>query len=226
MNHITSGTVKNYLESKGLTYDQINYFGGLRLENGRFTNYDMCSWIKQKGVYHLCEFKKEKYAASGVYEALFMPILDIEGVFQGLSIRVFNEQKHDSYLVENVSKPTCMFGIDKAYKHIAKLNRVIVVEGAYDCVACASKGLPNTVSILGTNFSQYHFAILSSLTDNIIMCLDGDRAGIKSIHEVWKTYKSKAHIYRLNISGDPDEYLKNHTSSEMIKHIELPKWKR
>ena len=72
MNHITSGTVKNYLDTKGLTYTHIDYFEGLRLENGRFTNYDCCPWIKERGVYHLCKFKKDKYASAGVKEALFI----------------------------------------------------------------------------------------------------------------------------------------------------------
>lgn len=226
MNHITSGTVKHYLDTKGLTYQHIDYFEGLRLENGRFTNYDMCKWIKEKGVYHLCKFKKDKYALNGVKEALFMPILGIDRKFQGLSIRVFNEQKHDSFLQEGVSKPTCMFGIDKAYKSIAQLNRVFVVEGAYDCVAMACKGFPNTVSILGTNFSPYHFAILSALTDNIIMCLDGDKAGVKAIHEMWRLYKNKVNIYRVNINTDPDEFLKEHSAQELMGKVETIKWRK
>lgn len=226
MNHITSGTVKNYLETKGLTYQHIDYFQGLRLEKGRFTNYDSCPWIKESGVYRLCKFKKDKYAMSGVYEALFMPILDINSKFQGLTIRVFNEQKHDSFLQDGVSKPTCIFGIDKAYKSIVQLNRVFVVEGAYDCVAMACKGFPNTVSIMGTNFSPSHFAILSALTDNIIMCLDGDKAGIKAIHEMWKLYKNKVNIYRVNINTDPDEFLKEHTAQELMGKVETIKWRK
>lgn len=224
--HLTSGTVQNYLDSKGLSREHITYFEGLLLENGRFTNYDSCPWIKQKGVYHLCKFKKTKYEASGVKEAIFMPILDIEGKFQGLSIRVFNNQKHDSFLQEGVSKPTCMFGIDKAYRHIITLNRVFVVEGSYDCIAMACKGFPNTVSILGTNFSPAHFTMLSALTDNIIMCLDGDKAGVKSIHDMWKLYKDKVNIYRVNINTDPDEFLKEHKAEELMGKVETIRWKK
>ena len=226
MNHITSGTVKNYLDTKGLTYAHIDYFEGLRLENGRFTNYDMCPWIKERGVYHLCKFKKEKYARDGVKEALFMPILGIDRSFQGLSIRVFNNQKHDSYLKEGVSKPNCMFGIDKAYKEIAKLNRVFVVEGAYDCVAMACKGFPNTVSILGTNFSPSHFVALSSLTNNIVMCLDGEKAGLSAIYDMWKLYHTKVNIYRVNINTDPDEFLKDHTATELMSKVEVIKGRK
>lgn len=221
MQHATSGTVKQYLDSKGLNYSHINYFEGLTLENGRFTNYDACPWIKEKGVYHLCKFKKEKYAFTNVKEAIFMPVLGIDRKFNGLSIRVFNEQKHDSFMKEGVSKTTCMFGIDKAYEHIVKLNRVFVVEGAYDCVAMSCKGFPNTVSILGTNFSKYHFAILSALTDNIIMCLDGDEAGISAVNDVWKSYHSKANIYRVNIDTDPDEFLKFNRPEELMKKVEV-----
>lgn len=226
MKHITSGTVKDYLLSKGLTYSHINYFGGLLLEGGRFTNYDCCPWIKEKGVYHLCKFKKEKYANMGVFEAIFMPILDIEGKFNGLSIRLFNEQKHDSFIKEGISKSACLFGIDKAYKHIISLDRVFVVEGSYDCIAMACKGFPNTVSILGTNFSPYHFSILSSLTNNVIMCLDGDSAGLKAIHSVWKEYNNKLNIYRVNIKSDPDEFLKVHSADELMGCVETIKWRR
>ena len=119
-----------------------------------------------------------------------------------------------------------MFGIDKAYKSIAEMNRVFVVEGSYDCIAMACKGFPNTVSILGTNFSPSHFAILSSLTDNIIMCLDGDKAGLRAIHEMWKLYKDKVHIYRVNIDEDPDEFLKVHTANELMSKVETIKWRK
>lgn len=224
--HQTSGTVKEYLDSKGLTYQHIDYFEGLRLEHGRFTNYDSCSWIKGKGVYHLCKFKKDKYALNNVHEAIFMPILGIDRKFNGLSIRVFNEQKHDSYLSEGASKPACMFGIDKAYKSIIQLDRVFVVEGAYDCVAMACKGFPNTVSILGTNFSKYHFSILASLTKNVIMCLDGDKAGVSAIHDMWKLYKDKINIYRVNINEDPDEFLKTHTATDLMSKVETIKWRK
>lgn len=226
MNHATSGTVKQYLDSKGLDYSHINYFEGLTLEGGRFTNYDACHWIKEKGVYHLCKFKKEKYAYNNISEAIFMPILNIKGEFNGLSIRVFSEQKHDSFLKENISKTSCMFGIDKAYKHIVKLDRVFVVEGAYDCVAMACKGFPNTVSILGTNFTQYHFAMLSALTNNIIMCLDGDKAGIKAVQDVWSQYNNKINIYRVNIDTDPDEFLKVNKPEELMGKVETIKWRR
>ena len=223
MEHKVSGTVKDYILSKGISYEQLDYFQCLRLEGGRFTNYDKCNWIKEKGVYHLCKFKKEKYATMGAFEALYMPILSISGEFQGLSIRILNQQKHDSFLMNNVSKTHCMFGIDKAYKHIIKLNRVFVVEGSYDCVAMACKGFPNTVSILGTNFSPYHFSILSALTDNIIMCLDGDKAGINSIKDVWKEYKDKINLFRVNIDSDPDEFLKTNSAQDLIKKVEIIK---
>lgn len=226
MAHMVNGTVNQYLNSKGLSKDDIEYFDGLLLEGGRFTNYNSCTWIKDKELYRLCKFKKEKYAIMGTFEAIFMPIKDIEGNVQGLSIRMFNEQKHDSYLLERVSKPTCLFGINTAYKHILSLDRVFVVEGSYDCIAMARKGFPNTVSILGTSFSPYHFAILSSLTDNIIMCLDGDKAGIKAIHSMWKEYKDKINLFRVNINTDPDEYLRDHSSNDLVKHIENIKWRR
>ena len=119
-----------------------------------------------------------------------------------------------------------MFGIDKAYKAIAQLDRVFVVEGAYDCVAMACKGFPNTVSILGTNFSPAHFVALSSLTNNIIMCLDGDKAGLSAIYDMWKLYRNKVNIYRVNINTDPDEFLKDHTGAELMSKVEVIKGRK
>lgn len=217
--HLESGTIKDYLEQKGLTYEQLNYFNSLILENGRFRNYDNCPWIKEKGIYSLCKFKKDRYNA----DAVFTPIYNILGEFQGLTVRVLNKQKHDSYLKEGVSKPSCLFNIQNAYKSIIELDRVFVVEGAYDCMAMACKGFPNTVSILGTNFSTFHYYLLTSLTKNVIMCLDNDEAGNKAVDSVYRAYKGLISLFKVNIGDDPDEYLKTHCSANLVDKIEVIK---
>ena len=48
MNHIESGTVQYYLDSKGLDKDCLNAFSVLLMEKGRFVNYTDFPWAKKE----------------------------------------------------------------------------------------------------------------------------------------------------------------------------------
>lgn len=214
-------TVKAYLDKKGLTDDIITSVQGLRLENGRFTNFNNCPWARQE--YNLVKFKKEKYASEGTKEALFIPIFSPNNSLVGLSIRRMDEQKHDSWFSEPRTKNKNLYGLNWAIPYIIQTNRVFLVEGAYDQIAMRFNGIPNCVALLGTNFSYSHFFMLKCLTDNIIMCLDGDMGGKKGIKMALRKYRGKANFYKVNISQDPDEAIKKYGIDIITKNITVIK---
>lgn len=58
-----------------------------------------------------------------------------------------------------------------------ELGTVIVAEGYTDVIALAQAGLPNAVAPLGTAVTEEQIGLLWRLTDEPVLCFDGDTAG-------------------------------------------------
>ena len=54
---------------------------------------------------------------------------------------------------------------------------MIVAEGYTDVIALAQAGLPNAVAPLGTAVTEEQISLLWRLTDEPVLCFDGDTAG-------------------------------------------------
>lgn len=74
-------------------------------------------------------------------------------------------------------KSSILFGYSFAKHEIAKLKKVIVVEGQMDVVMCHQAGNVNTVAISGTAFTPEHIAIIKRFAEGVVLALDSDKAG-------------------------------------------------
>lgn len=81
-------------------------------------------------------------------------------------------------------KSEALYGENIALSHIYKHSRVIVVEGYMDVIALHSKGLYEAVATLGTAFTEKHMKKLWQSCNEIILCFDGDAAGVRAITKV------------------------------------------
>jgi len=77
-----------------------------------------------------------------------------------------------------------LYGIDRARKEISKQQRVVVVEGYTDVMACQLAGVPVAVATCGTAFGSDHIKVLRRLLmdddrmrGEVIFTFDGDEAG-------------------------------------------------
>jgi DNA primase len=59
-------------------------------------------------------------------------------------------------------------------------SAIVVVEGYVDVIAMVSVGYPGSVAPLGTALTENQLALLWKMTDEPILCFDGDRAGQKA----------------------------------------------
>lgn len=73
-----------------------------------------------------------------------------------------------------------LWGFDQARHAISAADKVYVVEGQFDVLACFDKGLKNVVAGSGTAFSDKQRRSIKKATKNITFMLDGDHAGINS----------------------------------------------
>jgi DNA primase len=73
-----------------------------------------------------------------------------------------------------------LYGFDKAKISMRKLACAVLVEGQMDLLASHQAGWANTVAVSGTAFTAEHAALIKRMTENIVIALDADAAGIKA----------------------------------------------
>ncbi|MGH8495111.1 MAG: DNA primase, partial [Gammaproteobacteria bacterium] len=70
-----------------------------------------------------------------------------------------------------------LYGLSEARKQLRDITRLIVVEGYMDVVGLARHGIDNAVATLGTATTAEHLERIFRVTDEVVFCFDGDRAG-------------------------------------------------
>jgi DNA primase len=81
-------------------------------------------------------------------------------------------------------KGETMYGENIATGHAYKENYSIIVEGYMDVIALHQAGFKHAVASLGTAVTDKHLQKLWRTGDEIVMCLDGDNAGIRAGHRL------------------------------------------
>ncbi len=120
---------------------------------------------------------------------LIWPIRDLAGDIVGFGARrLLDDDEGPKYLntpeTPLYKKSQVLFGIDRARKEISKQQRVVVVEGYTDVMACQLAGVPVAVATCGTAFGADHIKVLRRLLmddermrGEVIFTFDGDEAG-------------------------------------------------
>lgn len=123
---------------------------------------------------------------------LIWPIRDTSNQVIGFGARkLFDDDQGPKYLNTSETpvyhKSAVLYGIDLAKKEISKSQKVVVVEGYTDVMACHLAGVTTAVATCGTAFGDDHIRILNRMlsanVDNpaeVIFTFDPDEAGQKA----------------------------------------------
>jgi DNA primase len=118
---------------------------------------------------------------------IMFPIADSAGRVIAFSGRSFGEHaspEAPKYLNSPETalyhKSKVLYGFDKAKIAMRKSSCAVLVEGQMDLLASHQAGWGNTVAVSGTAFTSEHSALIKRMTDNIVIALDADAAGIKA----------------------------------------------
>ncbi len=108
------------------------------------------------------------------------------------------------------------------------LDTVIIVEGHIDVIACHQAGITNTIGSMGTALTTQHAKRIRQLADNVILCLDADKAGNKATYngiDELRKIGLNVKVVRLdiNIAKDPDEFLKKRTKDDFMELLNKAK---
>ena len=124
---------------------------------------------------------------------------------------------------EIFKKNQTLYNLFLARKAIFTKTYAVVVEGYMDAISLFANGIENVVAGLGTALGQEHLKELFYITDKIVICLDGDAAGIRAAKRVSEialplinAKKNIAFAFLPN-QMDPDDFVKTFGMHELEK---------
>jgi len=112
---------------------------------------------------------------------IIFPIRDPRGRVIGFGGRTMDKNDGAKYLNSPETpvfhKGRELYGLYELRQAVRKIDSIIVVEGYMDVISLAQHDVPNSVATLGTATTIDHLKRLFRLTQDIVFCFDGDRAG-------------------------------------------------
>ena len=185
-----SDDAKKYLRERGMKDATIKEF---RLGFAGASWTEASDFLKKKGFSdkEIIEAGVGKKGDRGTLDKfrnrIMFPIADSAGRVIGFSGRIFGEKaspEAPKYLNSPETplfhKSRILYGFDKAKLAMRKLQCAVLVEGQMDLLASHQAGWGNTVAVSGTAFTPEHASLVKRMTDNLVLALDADEAGIKA----------------------------------------------
>jgi len=105
-------------------------------------------------------------------------------------------------------KDMVLFGLFENLRSIVSKRVVIVVEGYADVLAMRRHGSRLSVAAMGTAITPHHAEILSRVADEVVLLLDGDKAGreasVRAV-DVLRSTRYRLSVATLPSGKDPDD---------------------
>lgn len=181
-----SEATKKYLTDRGVTDVEIKEFGlGLAPDSYTATyEYLLKAGFSRKdimaaGLGIQKDLRDEKMYDRFRYRLMF-PIHDNQGRIIGFGGRTLG---NDDAKYLNVSdgplyrKSHVLYGLHLAQKAMREKNRIVLVEGYFDVLACHRVGITEAVATCGTALTEEHVKLLKRHVEKVVLCLDQDNAG-------------------------------------------------
>lgn len=160
-------------------------------------------------------------------DRIIFPIWDQFGQVVGFTSRAIRDDQKAKYMnsVESFvfNKSNILYGFHLAKNAIREKDSVILVEGNMDQIALYHNGFLNTVAVMGVALGTSSLERIISLTKNVYLALDSDRAGFIAMERINKQLAEKGIVAKyLDFSPqkDPDDYLKAHGALALQEKIE------
>ena len=225
LNSNLGNEAKKYLNKRGINDDIIKEFNiGLSLSNNGLTDilskkYDL-SMLNSIG---LSIDNKDVYN-----DRIMFPLSDPTGRVVGFSGRIYREfDKSNKYLNTKETnifhKGELLYHYNEARDYVRNSKFVIVMEGFMDTIRASSVGIKNTVSLMGTAMTNDQIELLKRLSKNIVLCLDGDSAGIRAnINNGEELLKHGLNVSVIPLSNDddPDTFILKNGRDRFINLID------
>ena len=230
-NILNSKIAMNYIKNRGLNIENIKKFriGYAPNEFDSLINY-----------LSLLGFKKEDMEKAGVValsknyydkfrNRIMFPVLDKLGKVIAFTGRVINKDDMPKYMNSPETliyhKSNVLFNYFFAKNSIYESKSAFLVEGNLDALSMSINGIENVVAPMGTAITIEQIEELWKITDNIIVCLDGDNAGqkasLRAANLVLPILKPNKNISFISLPKglDPDDFIRNEGKNYFMDYV-------
>ena len=233
-NSAQAAKAREYLERRGLTSEiiqqfEIGYAPNTRtalLEHLKSKQVD----IKQMDEAGLVIVPESGTPFDRFRDRIMFPIRDGRGKPTGFGGRAMSDEAKAKYLnspeTPLFDKSRSLYNQAPARQAAGKAGNLIVAEGYMDVIALSSFGFQNAVAPLGTAITADQLRLMWRMTDEPIIALDGDKAGLRAAMRLIDVAlplltAGKSLRFALMPEGlDPDDLLRNSGAEAMEKALE------
>lgn len=217
---------RSYLSNRGINDEAIKEFEiGLSLESRD----DLTKLLVSK-KYELSTLNRIGLSSDDhdIYnDRIMFPLYDVSGQVVGFSGRIYKDVDQNKYLntkeTEIFKKGEMLYHYHVAREECRLKKSVIVMEGFMDVIRASTVGIKNTVALMGTALTNNQFNLIKRLSNNIILCLDGDGPGVHamlSIGEHLLDEGVEVKVVVLPNDDDPDSFILKNGKERFIGLVE------
>lgn len=218
----------NYLHNRKINDEMIKKFGiGLSLNKNKLTE---VLESKKYPLNKLIELGLTTENGNDFFQnRITFPIWNLEGEVIAFSGRIYNTTDNSKYVNSKESsifkKGNILYNYHNVREFTKKNDKVILMEGFMDVIRASSVGINNCVASLGTSVTKEQVELLKRMTDNVILCFDGDKAGKHAsivVSEIFEQINTSVKIVLLEDNLDPDEYILKYGYDKFKNKIDNP----
>jgi len=229
-NNLYSNLGKNameYLLNRKLTKETIKKFEiGLSISRLPLTDFLL---KKEYNLNKLIDLGLTNTMSNDIFiDRIMVPLQDLNGNTIGFSGRIYQTNDDRKYINSKESdlfkKNNLLYNYHRAHEKLKKEDSIIVMEGFFDVIRADTIGVTNCVATMGTALTKQHINILKKITNNIILCFDGDEAGETATIRAIPLLEASGitpKIIRLE-EKDPDEFIVKKGKDAFINKIKNP----
>ena len=160
-------------------------------------------------------------------DRIMFPLHDTYGKCVGFSGRIYDSSSDSKYVNTKESpifkKGEMLYNYHRVKEECRKKNYVIVMEGFMDVIRASSVGINNCIALMGTSMTKEQLNLIKRLSSNIILCLDGDDAGVNATlknGELFLNEGIEVKVINLPNPDDPDTYILNNGKDKFLSLID------
>ena len=194
--HLSGTEAEAYAKKRGLTKETVEKWRiGYAPDGWRVLLEALSAEGFSTGELVAAGLVKEAEGKPGTYydrfrDRLMFPICDVAGRAVAFTGRTLDSSNPDSSLqsakylnspeTELYHKSEILFGLDKAKDAIRTRRFTLLVEGQMDALLAHQAGFENAIALSGTALTARHLGLLKRYSDNLMLVLDADPAGLRA----------------------------------------------
>ena len=217
---------RDYLNKRQIDQETIKKFEiGLAISKQPLTNF----LLNKYNLNDLIDLGLTNTDSKDIFnERIIIPIHDLNGNPIGFGGRIYRTKDPSKYINTKATKlfdkSNILYNYHRAHTKLNKDESIIIMEGYFDVIRASTVGVNNCVAPMGTALTKNHIQILKKITNHIILCFDGDEAGLNATIRAIPLLEEAGidtKIIRLE-EKDPDEFIIKRGRDAFLEKVNNP----